>query len=133
MAEVGPWVVSSAMLPLAPPPVTADQYAGLLESSFMSRLRISSAYTPPSPEWLISSRNSPNWVGLIWGPACEASTVSVPAPASCLIALALSTPEYARTSSIRPETKSTRLPANLLRPTASGPLAAQLPPNDSVS
>ena len=87
---------------------------------------------PPSPEWLISSRNSPNWVGLIRGPACDASTVSVPGPANCLIALAPSTPAYARTSSIRPETKSVGLPANLPRPTASGPLASQLPEFDCV-
>src|ERR1019366_2147704 len=104
LAEVRGSLESSEMP--APGAPIADHATGLVELSLRSRLRISSAYRPPSAEWLTSSRNAPNWVGLIVAPRCAASIESRPGPASCAIAPAPSAPEYVRTSSMRPETKS---------------------------
>ena len=43
----------------------ADQYSGVVLLSSKDRFLMSSAYKPPSPAWLISSKNSPYWCSLI--------------------------------------------------------------------
>ena len=63
------WAVSMAIR--APSPSTVHAWG--VSASSNERLRTSSAYSPPSPAWLISSKKMPYRMGLIGVPAAEAS------------------------------------------------------------
>src|SRR3954468_17100602 len=90
-------------LPVAPPPWISVQNGTVpLPLSLNVRLRTSSAYSPPSTEWLMSSRIEPYSVGRVAARTSVASTVIWPKPACWATCAAVSAKRSTSTSSIAP-------------------------------